>query len=53
LEKQVDELPWQNNNWVGQDDAQPAESSHELNAEKPAPEEPNSDEINLTTRTNF
>lgn len=53
LEKQVDELPWQNNNRVEEDVMQSAESTLALNAEQPALQEPNSDEINLTTKTNF
>jgi hypothetical protein len=53
LQKQVDELPWQNNNRVAEDVMPSAESVNELNAEEPAPEEPNSEEINLTTKTKF
>lgn len=53
LEKQVDELPWQNNNRVAEDVTQSAESTRELNTEKPALQEPNSEEINLTNNTNF
>ncbi|SMO44930.1 hypothetical protein SAMN06265218_1376, partial [Fodinibius sediminis] len=44
---------WQNNNQVAKDVMQSAESDIGLTDEQPAPEEPNSDEINLTTKTNF
>ncbi|SMO94812.1 hypothetical protein SAMN06265218_1338 [Fodinibius sediminis] len=47
LEKQVDQLPWQNNNRVAEDVVQSAESDIALNDEQPAPEEPNLNEINL------
>lgn len=48
LEKQVDELPWQDNNRVEKDVIQPAESPLTLNAEQPTLQESNSEEINLT-----
>ncbi|WP_185958503.1 hypothetical protein [Fodinibius sediminis] len=47
MEKQVDQLPWQNNNRVAEDVVQSAESDIALNDEQPAPEEPNLNEINL------
>ncbi|SMO66458.1 IS481 family transposase [Gracilimonas mengyeensis] len=49
LEKQVDELPWQNSNQEGE----PVDSPLELRAEIQSQQAPNLDERNLTTKTTF
>jgi transposase InsO family protein len=49
LEKQLDELPWQNSN----QDEEPVDSPLELLAETQTQQAPNLDEMNLTTKTNF
>lgn len=49
LEKQVDELPWQNSN---QEEEQ-VDSPLELPAETQSPQAPNLNEMNLTTKTTF
>jgi transposase InsO family protein len=49
LEKQVDELPWQNSQKLEEDTVE----SQKFIAGEEVPKEPNPDAINLTTKTNF
>lgn len=53
LEKQLEELPWQNSKQDVEPETEPVESTPELLAETRTQQAPNLDEMNLKTKTNF
>lgn len=53
LEKQLDELPWQNSNQLEEQETEPADYPIQLITPAEAQQEPNSGAMNLTTKTNF